>query len=210
MNDHWQWNNTAAKTRDAKAASRVNFSHTCLFPFISLLLDVVDAGHHLHSGWNIFKNISFFKTFFNDVELRRKQSNFNFFKKWDFFNFLKHCVPYFKHAADIDFFPRSPPFVKPLQCFLQLQLKMNSNTAKCRITANSRFRRKDYHSENELSLDELKSQRRRFSYNLVRQELLLRNDRRRARTSELYFRPLSSDGSTLTLSSADEHQPVNT
>ena len=127
-----------------------------------------------------------------------------------FFNFLKHYVPYFKHAADIDFFPRSPPFVKPLQCFLQLQLKMNSNTAKCRITANSRFRRKDYHSENELSLDELKSQRRRFSYNLVRQELLLRNDRRRARTSELYFRPLSSDGSTLTLSSADELQPVNT
>lgn len=89
----------------------------------------------------------------------------------------------------------------------QLQLKMNSNTAKCRITANSRFRR---NSEYELSLDELKSQRRRFSYNLVRQELLLRNDRRRARTSELYFRPLSSDGSTLTLSSSDELQPVNT
>ena len=91
------------------------------------------------------------------------------------------------------------PFVKPLQC-QPLQLKMNSNTAKCRITANSRYR----NEENEY----LKSQRRRFSYNLVRQELLLRNDRRRARTSELYFRPLSSDGSTLTLSS-DELQPVN-
>ena len=139
----------------------------------------------------------------------KKTIQFWFFKDETFFLTFWNFVC-FKHAADIDFFPRSPPFVKPLQCFLQLQLKMNSNTAKCRITANSRFRRKDYHSENELSLDELKSQRRRFSYNLVRQELLLRNDRRRARTSELYFRPLSSDGSTLTLSSADELQPVNT
>ena len=80
---------------------------------------------------------------------------------------------------------------------------MNYNTAKCRITANSRSIRDRGLQQH----PDLKNHRR-FSYNLVRQELLLRNDRRRARTSELYFRPISSDGSTLTLSS-DELQPVN-
>ena len=48
--DHWQWNNTNA---NAKAASRVNFPHTCasVLSFISLFLNVVvDAALYTHAA----------------------------------------------------------------------------------------------------------------------------------------------------------------
>ena len=84
---------------------------------------------------------------------------------------------------------------------------MNSNTARCRITANAAMLFKSqensdliisYYDKNDMS--------RRYSYNLTRNYPQQRRRRRqRYTTSPDYYddRPISSDGSTLTSSSIE-------
>ena len=102
-------------------------SHTCALTSFSLHFTFTWCRRCLCDHWTqwlkIYKNCLIFHK-------KRIVRNFLGGKSWifapkivffslkneTFFNFFKHCVLYFIHAADIDFFPRSP-FVKPLQCF---------------------------------------------------------------------------------------------
>ena len=100
-------------------------SHTCALTSFSLHFTFTWCRRCLCDHWTqwlkIYKNCLIFqkklvRNFLGCNFEFLRQKYFFFFKNETFLTFFKQCVLYFIHAADIDFFPRSP-FVKPLQCF---------------------------------------------------------------------------------------------